>query len=149
MWGCSGRGEEALNWLVEVVDNHVDALGNSVRIEIMASELGLKFHSALRDEDSMVFERRGSPRCEPPPGVGSFMAIMTGEQGIGMVPIQLVDISVSGLGFSCTKPIEPGTRISLSPAANPIPDNIATVSRCIPTAEGFSVGLRYDAQAVA
>lgn len=96
----------------------------------------------LDSDRSLAFDRRRSPRH---PAHGSYLAIFSDGNGrFGLAPVAAFDASRGGLGVTCPIRIDAGVRLSLTPSANPLPDNCATVVRCDTDGEGYRLGLRFD-----
>jgi|GEM_PF-4405535 len=92
--------------------------------------------------EPLTFDRR---RFQRDPAIGSFTAIVADPSGkIGLIPVDLLDQSRGGVGLACRRHLEPGTRVSLAPTANPLPGNSATVARCDRVGQTYHVGLDFD-----
>ncbi|MCE2966573.1 MAG: PilZ domain-containing protein [Phycisphaerales bacterium] len=72
-------------------------------------------------------------------------AMFAGPSRQGVLPLDIVDTSATGLGVTSTTELEVGTRVMLVSGNTPIPDRIATVVHCVCDDQGrFHMGLRYE-----
>jgi hypothetical protein len=72
-------------------------------------------------------------------------AMFAGPSRQGVLPLDIVDTSATGLGVTSTTELEVGTRVMLVSGNTPIPDRVATVVHCVCDDQGrFHMGLRYE-----
>lgn len=96
----------------------------------------------IRVPDILRFERRICPRNHVD---GAVTATYSDGEQTGIVRLELLDTSLTGLGALVRRPLPSGARITLCPRGIPVPWRTATVVRCQPESDGFwSLGLRYD-----
>lgn len=74
-------------------------------------------------------------------------AVFTSEDGrMGVMPLELTDTSITGMGARCTMEIAAGTKIMICPTNVPVPSRSCTVVHCHAGegGEGFELGLRFE-----
>jgi hypothetical protein len=91
--------------------------------------------------DQIKLERRRSPRHVVEELV---TAVFKGDDRIGVTRLLVVDASHTGLGACSETFLEPGTRVTLTTRGVPMPHKAGTVVRCIKSAQGFLLGVRFD-----
>lgn len=60
--------------------------------------------------------------------------------------VLLTDVSHTGLGCACEKPLAPGAKVTLTSRGVPMPHKSGTVVRCWPVSGGFMLGVSLDRQ---
>ena len=93
-------------------------------------------------EEIFRIERRD---CEREMAVGTVMASFS-DCGQGSVTaLEILDLSMTGMGARSPFEVAPGTRFSLHPSGTPYSSESGTVVRCIPRPDGwFELGMCYD-----
>lgn len=93
-------------------------------------------------EEIFKMEKR---ECEREMAVGTVMASFC-ETGHGSVTaLDILDLSMSGMGARSPFAVTPGTRFSLHPSGGSYASESGTVVRCAPMSNGgFELGLCYD-----
>lgn len=92
--------------------------------------------------DQLRLDRRRCPRkvCE------EFVTAMftQGHERLGLTRLMLRDVSHTGFGCISEKPLEPGTKLTLTTHGIPMPHKAGTVVRCTITNDGYLLGLSWD-----
>lgn len=97
--------------------------------------------------DVLRFERRDIDRW---PVHGIATAFRLGGDRFGeMHELSMLDYSHEGLGCGCAEPIEPGTVISLGFQAPGYTAKRGTVVQCVPTGNGYRLGIRFESMMAA
>jgi hypothetical protein len=60
--------------------------------------------------------------------------------------VLLTDVSHTGLGCACEKPLAPGAKVTLTSRGVPMPHKSGTVVRCRAVSGGFLLGVSLDRQ---
>lgn len=95
--------------------------------------------------DQLRMERRRFPRQLLEASVTAVFSAADGR--VGVLPLELTDSSVTGLGARTSMHVEAGTRIMICPAGIPIPSRSAIVVHCDAAPDGqagYEVGLKFD-----
>ncbi len=103
--------------------------------------------------ESLKFERRRLPRFECESSITAYFTsaapLGTAEARFGVLTLDVVDASPTGMGCTSRVPLEPGMRVSICPTGIPAAYKSGIVTRCRPEAGHYSIGLRYEYRAPA
>jgi hypothetical protein len=96
--------------------------------------------------DQLKLDRRRCPRkvCEELVTAVFHADAPATHAELGLTRLLLRDISHTGLGCLSEKPLEPGTKLTLTTHGVPMPHKAGTVIRCTITTEGYLLGLTWD-----
>jgi hypothetical protein len=92
--------------------------------------------------DQLKLDRRRCPRRAAEELVTAVFS--QGDDRLGVTRLLLLDVSHTGIGAACEKPLDPGTRVTLTSHGIPMPHKSGTVVRCLVTTEGYLLGIQLD-----
>jgi hypothetical protein len=89
--------------------------------------------------DSYKFDRRRGPRRFAPGWLSATYG--DGDGHFGVASVQLIDAGPAGLGMRTRAHLQPGMSVSLHPPGARFASLTATVVRCTPDEDGYTIGL--------
>jgi hypothetical protein len=98
--------------------------------------------TAVEEQPSLRFERRQADRWSQHGAASAFR--LAGERFGQIHDLKMLDYSFEGMGAHCAEPIEPGTLVSIGFQAPGCIAKRGVVTRCLPSGDGYRIGIRFE-----
>lgn len=89
---------------------------------------------------SLIFDRRIGPRQ---PAQGAVLAAVASEDGVRLVPLQLIDAGSAGMGAISQKRLRIGRPVTLHAVDTPLARDCGVVARCDEQPDGSYLGVSH------